>query len=48
MTTTLHYAREEINNSAHCVFVVVVKLDAAELTASVVINLDKNVMKKEH
>jgi hypothetical protein len=48
MTTTLHYVRVAINNDALCVFVVVLKLDTAEVTASAVINLDKNVIKKEH
>jgi len=48
MTTTLHYVREAINNAAQRVFLVVLELDTAELTASAVISLDKNVIKKEH
>lgn len=48
MTATLHYLREAINKAARCVFVVVLKLHTAEMTASAVINLDKNFIKKEH
>jgi hypothetical protein len=48
MTATLHYVREAINNAAKPVFLVVLELDTAELTASAVISLDKNVIKKEN
>lgn len=48
MIATLHYVREAINKAAQFVFIVVLNLDTAEMTASTVINLDKNVIKKEH
>jgi len=48
MIATLQYVREAINKAAQFVFIVVLNLDTAEMTASTVINLDKNVIKKEH
>jgi hypothetical protein len=48
MTTTLHYVHEAVNNAAQLVFVVFLNLDTAELKASVLIYMDRNVIKKEH
>ena len=39
MTATLHYVREAINIAAEYLFIVVLKLDTVEMTASTVIKL---------
>ena len=47
MTTKLHYVRKAVSVVAIFVFIVALKLDTAERTASAVIYLDKHVIREQ-